>query len=339
MESFTSAFKKTLGSQNKTVAGSRSSAGISASNTSKTGSRSSFSEAFKRSLDTTPRKTALSLPSFRDAQVNATQTAAKNEEFANLLRAFAPRTTSLQGTEVGSSETPSGDQARLDALKAKKRELEAGLALDQAASLQPEITELERKLGQTIPQRVVSTASGALKQMAGGYSSFLTSLYESGQGARDAQNEDFLQEQQTRLERAQREYDAMVAANKKKPGTWSEGDLESAQNVIEDAKLKLSAAKKIVTEKVQQKATQSAHKFSEEISASGSADLEKAKKDLDPVSSFLVDAGAAGLQMLGDAAIGGGLGWSALPSMFVRSAGGGVQEARAGGASTKQQIL
>ena len=243
-----------------------------------------------------------------------------------------------QAEAAREQEQQQRDRDRLNQLRSQKGQLEAGLALDQAASLDSEISALEKKLGQTLPQRIGNTFSGAAKQMAGGYSSFLSSLYEAGQTGRSRQNQEYIDEQQYRLERAERDYEVMLQQNRETPGKWSESDLRSTQNIISDAKMRIASMQSVIDEGVQEKAADASHKLSSDISYFGAMDLERAKEDLDPFSGFLVDTGAAGLQMLGDFAVGAPFGLNALPSMFVRSAGGGVQEARESGATQGQQF-
>ncbi len=68
------------------------------------------------------------------------------------------------------------------------------------------------------------------------------------------------------------------------------------------------------------------------------ADLENAKKGAGAVGGFLVDAGAAGVQLAGDIALAALTGGSALPAMAARSFGGSAQEARRSGADLGQQL-
>lgn len=68
------------------------------------------------------------------------------------------------------------------------------------------------------------------------------------------------------------------------------------------------------------------------------ADLENAKRGAGAVGGFLVDAGAAGVQLAGDIALAALTGGSALPAMAVRSFGGSAQEARRSGADLGQQL-
>lgn len=68
------------------------------------------------------------------------------------------------------------------------------------------------------------------------------------------------------------------------------------------------------------------------------ADLENAKRGAGAVGGFLVDAGAAGVQLAGDIALAALTGGSALPAMAARSFGGSAQEARRSGADLGQQL-
>lgn len=227
------------------------------------------------------------------------------------------------------------DRERLNQLRSQKSQLEAGLALDQAASLDSEISALERKLGQTLPQRIGNTISGAAKQYLGGSLSFFPTLYGAGHNYRNNINETLLETEQHRLDRALRDYEIMTEENKKSPGTWSESDLRSTQNIINDARMRVAAYEAVSG--AQEGAVKSSHELGAVWTQAGSEDLAKAKEDLDGIGSFAIDTMAAGLQMAGDIGLGAATGGGALLPMFVRSSGGAGQEASLSGATAAQQ--
>lgn len=77
----------------------------------------------------------------------------------------------------------------------------------------------------------------------------------------------------------------------------------------------------------------------DKLTKSGQQDIKKAKRGAGALGGALVDIGVAGTQMLADATAGALMGGSALVPMFIRSFGGGVQEARQSDASLSQQLL
>ncbi|MDN0032240.1 hypothetical protein QVN85_04930 [Oscillibacter valericigenes] len=77
----------------------------------------------------------------------------------------------------------------------------------------------------------------------------------------------------------------------------------------------------------------------DKLTKSGQQDIKKAKRGAGALGGALVDIGVAGTQMLADATAGALTGGSALVPMFIRSFGGGVQEARQSDASLSQQLL
>ena len=147
---------------------------------------------------------------YQMADANRQTLSQRASSITNAVSELKAKNQAQQAAEEASRER---DRERLNQLRSQKSQLEAGLALDQAASLDSEISALERKLGQTLPQRIGNTISGAAKQLAGGYSSFLSSLYESGQAQRNQQNQDFLEAEQYRLDRALRDYEVMTEEN------------------------------------------------------------------------------------------------------------------------------
>lgn len=98
----------------------------------------------------------------------------------------------------------------------------------------------------------------------------------------------------------------------------------------------LEAAKQNLKET--ETAGQAMQQTADRLSQTSAESAAKAKEGLGGVGSFLVDTGIAGAQMLGDIGVGLATGGSALPSMFVRSAGSSAQEARNSGATLGQQV-
>lgn len=82
----------------------------------------------------------------------------------------------------------------------------------------------------------------------------------------------------------------------------------------------------------------SVYDTADHLADDAAADLENAKRGAGAVGGFLVDAGAAGVQLAGDIALAALTGGSALPAMAARSFGGSAQEARRSGADLGQQL-
>ena len=81
-----------------------------------------------------------------------------------------------------------------------------------------------------------------------------------------------------------------------------------------------------------------AYDIADRLADSGAKDINKAKSGLGKAGQLAVDAGVAGAQMGMDIALTPFMGGSALFPMFMRSAGGGAQQARRAGATREQQV-
>lgn len=184
----------------------------------------------------------------------------------------------------------------------------------------------------TLAGRMASTVSSAAKSAASDLSNMAATLYESGQNRRSQENESLLQQYTQELERAQRDLQVM-----REMGIRGAG-LQGQQNIVEAAQRKVDAMQKVAGGNVQQKATQATYDAVEQLDQSAGKDLDLAKQGLGKVGTTLVDAGAAGVQMAGDIALGAVTGGGALIPMAARSFGGAAKEARQEGASLGQQL-
>ena len=187
-------------------------------------------------------------------------------------------------------------------------------------------------------ERIGSTVSGALKSTGSNLSNAASTLYGATQDSRTAQNQEALQEYQTNLDREQRALQIMLEDNARNPGTWNDATLESQRNLVEAAQRNVDAMNKVLGEQIQERATQGAFAASDQLAESSARDIQRAKAGLGTVGQFLVDAGVAGVQMAGDAALGAATGGGSLVPMFARSFGGAAQEARQSGATIGQQV-
>ncbi|WP_312280264.1 hypothetical protein [Oscillibacter sp.] len=192
------------------------------------------------------------------------------------------------------------------------------------------------KQGRT--SRVADTVSGALKSTAGGLMDAAGVLYQSGQNARSAGNQQILDEYKTTLYRAQRELSNMQIENARTPGAWGEVDLQAQRNILADARRKYDAMNKVVQGGVQEKATEAARDFAGGVTASGMQDVERAKEGMGKLGRLAVDVGVAGTQMVADVGMAAITGGSALVPMAARAFGGSTQDARQSGASFGQQV-
>lgn len=187
-------------------------------------------------------------------------------------------------------------------------------------------------------ERVGLTVLSGLKGMGTDLASTVTTLYESGQKNRDAQNQELLQQYQEELSRAQRDMETMREMMREDPETWGKTDLQIFQNAVDEAQRKVDAMTKVTGEKVQERATEAVHGAEEQWSASAAADQERAKEGLGTLGRIGVDAGVAGTQMLGDIGLGWVTGGGTKLAMAGRVFGGGTREARAEEANLGEQI-
>lgn len=179
-------------------------------------------------------------------------------------------------------------------------------------------------------QRVGNTIKGATKTYGGSLVN-LTGLAQSGTNIR----------MRKEAEAEVADWDREIAAQQAllRDPTRSDGDKESARNVIMALEAKKSAYLKAygVGGEVD-KTADAIYQAADKLADSGAKDINKAKSGLGKVGQLAVDVGVAGAQMGADAALGLLTGGSALPAMFVRSTGGSAQEARRQGATHEQQV-
>lgn len=183
---------------------------------------------------------------------------------------------------------------------------------------------------QTVAQRVGNTAKGAAKTYGGSLVN-LTGLAQSGANIR----------MRKEAEAEVADWDREIAAQQAllQDPTRSDGDKESARNVIMALEAKKSAYLKAYGVGGEADKTADAiYQAADKLTDSGTKDINKAKSGLGKVGQLAVDVGVAGAQMGADAALGLLTGGSALPAMFARSTGGSAQEARRQGATHEQQV-
>ena len=183
---------------------------------------------------------------------------------------------------------------------------------------------------QTVAQRAGNTIKGATKTYGGSLVN-LTGLAQSGTNIR----------MRKEAEAEVADWDREIAAQQSllRDPTRSDGDKESARNVIMALEAKKSAYLKAYGVGGEADKTADAiYQAADKLTDSGAKDINKAKSGLGKVGQLAVDVGVAGAQTGADAVLGLATGGSALPAMFVRSTGGSAQQARRQGATHEQQV-
>nr|DAJ54706.1 MAG TPA: PolyVal ADP-Ribosyltransferase [Caudoviricetes sp.] len=187
----------------------------------------------------------------------------------------------------------------------------------------------ERMDSPTLAQRVGNTVKGGAKGSLASNANSMTTLYDMGQGGRSERNQEFLDEAAHNLERAKLDMNAMLDANRKTPGSWSDADIQSQRQILADAQKQYDAMAKVINENVQQKATKASYQLADEIQQSSAQDIEKAKEGLSGFGRALVDAGASLTQTGLDAGANALLSTPGNMGAFAfRAFGGGTQQAR-----------
>lgn len=110
---------------------------------------------------------------------------------------------------------------------------------------------------------------------------------------------------------------------------WVEQEIAQREQRIKNAAL---------TQRSREGTAQATYELADDIAQSGQADLEQAKQGTGALGQFLVDVGAAGVQLGTDLALGAVTGTGSLP-LSLRAYGGAAQTARQEGASHEQQVL
>ena len=183
---------------------------------------------------------------------------------------------------------------------------------------------------QTVAQRAGNTIKGATKTYGGSLVN-LTGLAQSGTNIR----------MRKEAEAEVADWDREIAAQQAllQDPTRSDGDKESARNVIMALEAKKSAYLKAygIGGEVD-KTADAIYQAADKLADSGAKDINKAKSGLGKVGQLAVDVGVAGTQMAEDIALSPFMFGTALFPMAIRSMGSGAQEARRQGATHEQQV-
>lgn len=195
-----------------------------------------------------------------------------------------------------------------------------------------------RKDGPGFWSRLGDMVSGAGKASGAAFTNTLTDLYRGGQGGRDRENLEWLEQYRRDLDRAERDLAQAKELEEKEPGKWTK-DVEVCQNIVDFCQLKYDAMAKVVGEDVQKRATAAAHGWADDIQASAQEDLERAKKGLGKFGQVAVDAGAttvqSGIDFITNLAL--GLPAKTMFAFALRAYGSASQKARQDGADETGQ--
>lgn len=175
-----------------------------------------------------------------------------------------------------------------------------------------QLREIDEKLGNgemdyTLTDRSTSVITGATKQYASGFMNFLGTGIES-----------------------LRKLGTKLGGNADEYAGWATDELSAGQIGYTPVDNEYYSDAIAITDKLQAAA--------DKISESASKDLTRAKNGLNTLGQTGVDIAANVLQMGYDAGLGAVTGGGSLASMFVRSAGSGMQDARQSGAGTARQV-
>nr|DAY80564.1 MAG TPA: Large polyvalent protein associated domain 23 [Caudoviricetes sp.] len=180
----------------------------------------------------------------------------------------------------------------------------------------------------TVAQRVGNTVKGAAKTYGAGFVN-LGGVVAQGQGG-TAMSPVYRAQAETLDQQI-----AALEATLSDPSMTAQ-DIADTKEAIAIARSEREKYGKIIESG--EKAAVGAYDIADRLADSGAKDINKAKSGLGKAGQLAVDAGVAGAQMGMDIALTPFMGGSALFPMFMRSAGGGAQQARRAGATHQQQV-
>lgn len=180
----------------------------------------------------------------------------------------------------------------------------------------------------TVAQRVGNTVKGAAKTYGAGFVN-LGGVVAQGQGG-TAMSPVYRAQAETLDQQI-----AALEATLSDPSMTAQ-DIADTKEAIAIARSEREKYGKIIESG--EKAAVGAYDIADRLADSGAKDINKAKSGLGKAGQLAVDAGVAGAQMGMDIALTPFMGGSALFPMFMRSAGGGAQQARRAGATHEQQV-
>lgn len=180
----------------------------------------------------------------------------------------------------------------------------------------------------TVAQRAWNTLKGAAKTYGAGFAN-LSGVAAQGQGG-TAMSPVYRSQAETLDQQI-----AALEATLSDP-TMTAQDIADTKEAIANARSEREKYGKIIES--EERTVEGAYDIADRLADSGTRDINKAKSGLGKAGQLAVDVGVAGAQMGADAVLGLATGGSALFPMFMRSAGGGAQQARRAGATHEQQV-
>lgn len=219
-----------------------------------------------------------------------------------------------------------------DLEKAKTSTADAKAKMEEAA-------DAYRALGGTIEadnnQRVGKTIAGGAENYLASLLGAVGSYHEGGVRGSKAQIERDLADLQTQADKAQQAFDEMLA----KYGDENNVNVKAAASALAEIKSNQELYQGMLDNQSLERTSQAIYGASDRMAERGAQNIAEAKEGLGAGGQFLVDTGAAGVQLLGDIALGKVTGLGMMPVMGARSYGGGANEARQAGATYEQQFL
>lgn len=208
-----------------------------------------------------------------------------------------------------------------------KAKMEDALSIYQYYGGKADISGNER-----IGLAIKSGAEGTASQILG----TVGNIHEGGTRVSKAQLERDIADLQQKLEQARQNYSETAA---KYGGDASNPNVQAAERAMQELAQNISLYQGMLENDSLERTTESLFGKANEMAQKSAEDIYTAKQDTSGVQGFLLDATAAGTQMLGDIALGRAIpGAGMLGAIGIRSYGGGVLEARNQGASFGEQM-
>lgn len=297
------------------------------------------------------RKLILDNPPENNSKATSTSLSARQRQ---LIKDNPPETTAATKPPVEKKSTVSAAQKAKDT----EREFLLPSRSDSLSRLKETETNYNRAKAESGTDaddlstfdRILGMLKSGTESWYGSNSSALSTYYQAGQGGRTERNNAYIAEQEAIAKTAEDNINMMLA-----DGDYTESEMSSQQAILNDARMKIEAMKQVVEDKVQEKATEAARDYSNDVIAAGAAELERVKEGASPLGQMALEAGASltqvGLDALaaralglgsmgvGKTAVGKGIAnraKAAIPEMAARAAGMGVFANRSFGGAVNE---
>ncbi len=257
------------------------------------------------------------------ASSGLTTDAAREEKFGRFSSEPKPKTEDELRKELEETQSQLEHEIALSGLATSAEQgAEQGQKIQ---SLRQQEKQLKQQLGEpTDKDRAANFISGLLKSNAAAATGGQRLLYEAGQGARSAYNEELYNQAKADYENRLRAYNETVAE-------FGEENAWVEKNLLDAAKRNLDAYG--AADEAQRKATKEAADFANALQYGSQQDYEATKEGLGAVGRLAVDAGAAAGDILIDAATG-----VPMVNMAARAFGNAAIEANNAGATIDKQL-